>query len=237
MKKEAKNLVKKKNFWITLVNNSIGIQIMICVTVILLLIVGNYILSRFEYEYLGWSAGTLGRLVRISILMIGNLIAELFVILFFSSIPDWIHKLIAIRKYCYLPMTEYEARENHFENAGEYFQYVQNSICTDKKQWVILSAKDFYQMIMVCLKLFPDKGTLFELQSDDCRACPLSFYEFIENYTKEKVTLNECVKISEEGEVQLSYAYVECDNGGIQKMRSLSVNEKRVIEMPETCNM
>ncbi len=92
-------------------------------------------------------------------------------------------------------------------------------------------------MIMVCLKLFPDKGTLFELQSDDCRACPLSFYEFIENYTKEKVTLNECVKISEEGEVQLSYAYVECDNGGIQKMRSLSVNEKRVIEMPETCNM
>ncbi len=179
----------------------------------------------------------MGRHLRISILMIGNLIAELFVILFFSSIPDWIHKLIAIRKYCYLPMTEYEARENHFENAGEYFQYVQNSICTDKKQWVILSAKDFYQMIMVCLKLFPDKGTLFELQSDDCRACPLSFYEFIENYTKEKVTLNECVQISEEGEVQLSYAYVECDNGGIQKMRSLSVNEKRVIEMPETCNM
>uniref|UniRef100_UPI001C0EE6AB hypothetical protein n=1 Tax=Enterococcus faecium TaxID=1352 RepID=UPI001C0EE6AB len=58
------------------------------------------VLSRFEYEYLGWSAGTLGRLVRISILMLGNLIAELFVILFFSSIPDWIHKLIAIRKYC-----------------------------------------------------------------------------------------------------------------------------------------
>ncbi|MFQ7335397.1 MAG: hypothetical protein ACLROW_00445 [Roseburia faecis] len=53
MKKEVKNLVKKKNFWITLVNNSIGIQIMICVTAALLFIVGNYILSRFEYEYLG----------------------------------------------------------------------------------------------------------------------------------------------------------------------------------------
>ena len=91
MKKEVKNLVKKKNFWITLVNNSIGIQIMICVTVILLFIVGNYILSRFEYEYLGWSAGTLGRHLRISLLMIGNLIAELFVILFFSSIPVWFH--------------------------------------------------------------------------------------------------------------------------------------------------
>ena len=45
------------------------------------------------------------------------------------------------------------------------------------------------------------------------------------------------MNVCEEGEVQLSYAYVECDNGGIQKMRSLSVNEKRVIEMPETCNM
>ena len=152
MKKEVKNLVKKKNFWITLVNNSIGIQIMICVTAALLFIVGNYILSRFEYEYLGGSAGTLGRLVRISILMLGNMVAELLVILFFLSIPDWIHKLIAIRKYCYLPMTEDEAREKHFENAGEYFQYVQNSICTDKKQWVILSAKDFYQMIKYSLQ-------------------------------------------------------------------------------------
>lgn len=81
--KEVKNLVKKKNFWITLVNNSIGIQIMICVTAALLFIVGNYILSRFEYEYLGGSAGTLGRLVRISILMLGNMVAELLVILFF----------------------------------------------------------------------------------------------------------------------------------------------------------
>lgn len=88
-------------------------------------------------------------------------------------------------------------------------------------------------MIMVCLKLF-DKRTLFELKSDDCRVCPLSFYKFIETYTKEKITLNECVQISEDGEVQLSYVYENCDNGGMQKMRRLSVNEKRVIEMPET---
>ena len=125
MKKEVKNLVKKKKFWITLVNNSKGIQTVICVTVVLLFIVGNYILSKFEYEYLGWSASTFERIS-------GNLIAELLVIWLFISIPDWIHKLIAIRKYCYLPMTEDEARECHFENAGEYLQFVQNSICTEK---------------------------------------------------------------------------------------------------------
>lgn len=103
-------------------------------------------------------------------------------------------KLKALGNYCYIPLTEDEVRSFGFASASEYFNYVCQMMRYGKKNnstgkaasYVQIRNSDLNKMLAVCLKVFPDNGTIFSLLHKDCNfICNMycgDFVQFLASY-------------------------------------------------------
>lgn len=123
----------------------------------------------------------------IIMLMLINLGA---LILITTLVVPGIRKLIALNNYCYIPLTEDEVRSLGFASAGEYFNHVSRKLYWGKDiyditHYVQLKYVDLEKMLAVCLKVFPDNGTIFGVNICDyehiCFYC-VDFVRFLTKY-------------------------------------------------------
>ena len=80
-----------------------------------------------------------------------------------------VSKMIAFRNYCYIPLTEDEVKEMKFKNADEYFAYVLNKLTygfKNEKENLLVSDDDLREMLITCLIVFPDNGTIFQIKPE-----------------------------------------------------------------------
>lgn len=82
-----------------------------------------------------------------------------------------VSKMIAFRNYCYIPLTEDEVKEMKFKNADEYFTYVLNMLSYGfkKKENIHVSDEELKKMLIVCLNVFPNNGTIFQINPETAR--------------------------------------------------------------------
>lgn len=82
-----------------------------------------------------------------------------------------VSKMIAFRNYCYIPLTEDEVKEMKFKNADEYFAYVLNKLTYGfkKKENIHVSDEELKKMLIVCLNVFPNNGTIFQINPETAR--------------------------------------------------------------------
>ena len=80
-----------------------------------------------------------------------------------------VSKMIAFRNYCYIPLTEDEVKEMEFKNADEYFAYVLNKLTygfKNEKENLLVSDDDLRKILITCLNVFPDNGTIFQINQE-----------------------------------------------------------------------
>ena len=80
-----------------------------------------------------------------------------------------VSKMIAFRNYCYIPLTEDEVKEMEFKNADEYFAYVLNKLTygfKNGKENLQVSDDDLRKILITCLNVFPDNGTIFQINQE-----------------------------------------------------------------------
>lgn len=168
---KTEGLLKKKNLLKTLLDKCIPLQILL--GVFLYVIVGciNIPINKwFTLNCTLWSGDVenifygaffvLPCIEVISCILVGTVIGCVYY--FFSGI-------IAYRNYCYIPLTEDEIKNKDFKNADEYFEYVWN-ICSygykGNRSHIFVNDSDLQKMLMSCLQVFSDNGTIFGVVHD-----------------------------------------------------------------------
>ena len=160
-----------------------------------------FLVSYLEHNALGWldyfDNYSLPDIFTVyGLLLIGNAVVTLITwtayidirYIFIPYICTNIRKMRAIRNYCYIPLTEEEVLQKGFKNAREYFSFVchlleykdstipYGSLFSGrkdykKKEYLALKKEDLREMLLVCLALFENNGSLFDLEAEDCRMC------------------------------------------------------------------
>lgn len=79
-----------------------------------------------------------------------------------------VSEIIAYKNYCYIPLTEDEVKKMEFKNADEYFTYVLNMLSYGfkKKENIHVSNEELKKMLIVCLNVFPNNGTIFQINPE-----------------------------------------------------------------------
>lgn len=80
----------------------------------------------------------------------------------------FVSEIIAYKNYCYIPLTEDEVKKMEFKNADEYFTYVLNMLSYGfkKKENIHVSNEELKKMLIVCLNVFPNNGTIFQINQE-----------------------------------------------------------------------
>ena len=81
----------------------------------------------------------------------------------------FVSKIIAYKNYCYIPLTEDEVKKMEFKNADEYFAYVLNKLTygfKNEKENLQVSDDDLRKILIICLNVFPDNGTIFQINQE-----------------------------------------------------------------------
>lgn len=80
----------------------------------------------------------------------------------------FVSEIIAYKNYCYIPLTEDEVKKMEFKNADEYFTYVLNMLSYGfkKKENIHVSNEELKKMLIVCLNVFPNNGTIFQINPE-----------------------------------------------------------------------
>ena len=80
----------------------------------------------------------------------------------------FVSEIIAYKNYCYIPLTEDEVKRMEFKNADEYFTYVLNMLSYGfkKKENIHVSDEELKKMLIVCLNVFPNNGTIFQINQE-----------------------------------------------------------------------
>lgn len=88
------------------------------------------------------------------------------------AVVYFVSGIIAYRNYCYIPLTEDEIKKKGFKNADEYFAYVCD-ICSygfkKARCYILVDDEDLQKMLISCLQVFSDNGTIFGINSDMAR--------------------------------------------------------------------
>lgn len=180
-----KNLLKKKSRIKVLLERSELIQFILCLLAMVLLCILNYLAARWECSLAipDTNSGLFYSLLLITF-MAGNIVG-LFLLLCIllvlkyavvSTLTEWIRKFRAFNNYCYIPLTEDEVRGFSFASAREYFGHISQMLYYGGKddeeksaKYVQLKNADLNKMLAICLKVFPDNGTIFSLRYRDCK--------------------------------------------------------------------
>lgn len=96
----------------------------------------------------------------------------------------FVSEIIAYKNYCYIPLTEDEVKKMEFKNADEYFTYVLNMLSygfKKEKENLHVSDEELKKMLIVCLNVFPNNGTIFQINPETARkVSDTSFSEAVE---------------------------------------------------------
>lgn len=167
---KTEGLLKKKKLLKTLMYKYRPLQTLLIVFVYAVIVFINIPINKWlslncpkwsSGEYCFWDAFWILPLFEIiSCIIVGAIIG--YVYYFFSGI-------IAYRNYCYIPLTEEEIKNKGFKNADEYFTYVWN-ICSygfkGNRSHILVDDEDLQKMLISCLKVFSDNGTIFGIVHD-----------------------------------------------------------------------
>lgn len=196
-----KNLLKKKSRIKVLLERSELIQFILCLLAMVLLCILNYLAAKWECSLAipDTNSGLFYSLLLITF-MAGNIVG-LFLLLCIllvlkyavvSTLTEWIRQFRAFNNYCYIPLTEDEVRGFSFASAREYFGHISQMLYYGGKddeeksaKYVQLKNADLNKMLAICLKVFPDNGTIFSLRYRDCKnICDDSeaFMQFLDFY-------------------------------------------------------
>lgn len=217
MKKTVQNLSKKKSFLHYLWELSGFFKGMMLLIGAVIVGVSDYLLSAEEVAALfkRFSISHENEIL-LCCLMILNImilwVVALFVTYIIPKIGSAFCRMAAIRRYCYIPLTEDEVRKKGFESANEYFAFVNNLLSYwdpdghKSKQYIHLKDNDLYEMLDVCLKVFHDNGNIFSISKKSVDCChditfTGSFALFILNYHDHK----------QEGKTSMETAYYDKD--------------------------
>lgn len=117
-----------------------------------------------------WSDGKLHDITgSFFVLPILEVLAVTLIYLIANGCFYFISKMIAYRNYCYIPLTEDEIKGKKFKNANEYFSYVLNVLSygfKNEKENLQVSDDDLREMLITCLIVFPDNGTIFQIKPE-----------------------------------------------------------------------
>lgn len=96
-----------------------------------------------------------------------------------------------------------------YRDAEEKIYSFHERNCTQKKKvYLPLKKEDLRKMLLVCLALFENNGSLFDLEAEDCRMCPESFRNFVAVRTV-KMTAgyprDAYVKVEKNGKIKLGF--------------------------------
>lgn len=191
-----KKLTKKKNRFKVFLEESENIQTFLILFGMTLFFVLDYWVTKWEFSLLplnnidgqkiNW-----GTMDDYFIFMMFNfaIICSLHALLT-SSIPRGIRKLKARQNYRHIPLTEDSVHSFGFASAGEYFNYVsqllyygdkdQEEEKGQKTNYIQLKWTDLQKMLAVCLKVFPDNGTIFTIKHTDCEYICSNLKEFVQ---------------------------------------------------------
>lgn len=202
--------------------------------IFIIIVTVDFLLSYFEHNILGMldyfdKSSFIDIIIAYEFLLIGNAVVIVIAwaayinirYIFIPYVCTNIRKMCAIRNYCYIPLTEEEVLQKGFKNAREYFSFVCNSLeYTDstipygslfskrkdykKKEYLALKKEDLREMLLVCIALFDNNGSIFDLEEENCRMCPESFQNFIAGKMTANYPHKEYVKVMKE-KVELGF--------------------------------
>ena len=206
--------------------------------ILIVIVTVDFLLSYLEHNKIGWLGymddNSLPDIFTVyGLLLIGNAVVSLITwtayidirYIFIPYICTNIRKMRAIRNYCYIPLTEEEVLQKGFKNAREYFSFVchlleykdstipYGSLFSGrkdykKKEYLALKKEDLREMLLVCITLFNNHGSLFDLEEEDCRMCPESFRNFVAARTvkmTEDYPGDAYVKVEKNGKIKLGF--------------------------------
>lgn len=221
MEKNVQNLSKKKSFLHYLWELSGFFKGMMLLIGAVIVGVPDYLLSVEEAAALNKGFSTISHeneKVLLFLLMILNILILLVVALFVAYIIPEIGsafcRMAAIRRYCYIPLTEDEVKKKGFESANEYFMFVNNLLSYwnpdyyNSKNYIILDNKDLYEMLNVCYKVFHDNGSIFTITKETVNCCDYDFQSFFLHYydrKQEGKTSKETAHYDKDRNIILSY--------------------------------
>lgn len=112
----------------------------------------------------------------------------------------FVSEIIAYKNYCYIPLTEDEVKKMEFKNADEYFTYVLNMLSYGfKKENLHVSDEELKKMLIVCLNVFPNNGTIFQINPETAwKVSGTSFSEAVELNCGKAEIIDGGVELSDE---------------------------------------
>ena len=206
--------------------------------ILIVIVAVDFLLSYLEHNKIGWLGymddNSLPDIFTVYVLLlIGNTVVVAVAwtayidirYIFIPYVCTNIRKMRAIRNYCYIPLTEEEVLQKGFKNAREYFSFVchlleykdskipYGSLFSrrkdyKKKEYLVLKKEDLRKMLLVCLALFKNNGSLFDLEAEDCQMCPESFRTFVAVKTirmTEDYPGDAYVKVEKNGKIKLGF--------------------------------
>lgn len=170
-----KKISKKKNVLKVLWNECITFKVLIFIIAYVVLAFINMPFEKWLSLYFEWEKlkdyqevfmEEITLLVILPLMEIAAVALICFIIYeFFCSVS----KMIASRNYCYIPLTEDEVKEMEFKNADEYFTYVLDNLTygfKNEKENLRVNNDDLRKMLITCLNVFPDNGTIFQINQE-----------------------------------------------------------------------
>lgn len=206
--------------------------------ILIVIVAVDFLLSYLEHNKIGWLGymddNSLPDIFTVYVLLlIGNTVVVAVAwtayidirYIFIPYVCTNIRKMRAIRNYCYIPLTEEEVLQKGFKNAREYFSFVchlleykdstipYGSLFSrrkdyKKKEYLVLKKEDLRKMLLVCLALFKNNGSLFDLEAEDCQMCQESFRTFVAVKTirmTEDYPGDAYVKVEKNGKIKLGF--------------------------------
>lgn len=114
----------------------------------------------------------------------------------------FVSEIIAYKNYCYIPLTEDEVKKMEFKNADEYFTYVLNMLSygfKKEKENLHVSDEELKKMLIVCLNVFPNNGTIFQINPETAwKVSGTSFSEAVELNCGKAEIIDGGVELSDE---------------------------------------
>ena len=168
---KTKGISKKKDILKVFWNECAVFKVVVCILAYVILGFINIPINRWlTFHVPKWSDGKLHDITgSFFVLPILEVLAVTLIYLIANGCFYFISKMIAYRNYCYIPLTEDEIKGKKFKNANEYFSYVLNVLSygfKNEKENLQVSDDDLREMLITCLIVFPDNGTIFQIKPE-----------------------------------------------------------------------
>ena len=197
---KTKGISKKKNLLKVFWNKCPAFKVIICILIYVILGFINIPINKLlTFHVREWSDCKLSHVVKsflilpfveiltVTLICLGCVLVVILIVALIYIVRAVVGKcfchiglIIACKNYCYIPFTEEEIKEKGFQNANEYFTYVLDMISygfENEKENLQITYEDLRKMLIACLNVFPDNGTIFQIDLDVARkiTCNVNF--------------------------------------------------------------